>query len=118
MIYNNFNELIPNLKLTVLEYYLECYDIKNYILENPLFVFKNDEITVLGFVSQTKNIKQSSFSNDTALSQKLYSTLKQTKFYFSIYYKNIDPEHIEAIEKIFSTKEELEAYIKQVFIKK
>ena len=68
--------MIPGLNLSVYEYYTECYDIQNRILEDPIVVYSYKGITVLGFESKTKpNIEESSFKNDTYKSKKYFQLL-------------------------------------------
>ena len=118
MIYKQFNEFIPNLELSIIEYYTECYDIQNRILEDPILVLSYNGRTVLGFESKTKeNIEESAFSRDTPASKELYKKLQKSKFYFALWYEKDDTENLQGIDMIFTTKEELKNYMNQFLLK-
>lgn len=117
MIYKGFHNFIPNLELSVLEYYTECYDIQNRILEDPIIILSYNGRTILGFESKTKeNIGETSFSKDTANSKELFRKLQKSKFYFSIWYNKNDTEQLHAEDIIFTTKEELKSYMNQFLL--
>lgn len=114
MLYKSIGEMIPGLNLSVYEYYTECYDIQNRILEDPIVVYSYKGITVLGFESKTKpNIEESSFKNDTYKSKKYFQLLKEKKFYFVIWYSNNNPEDLKAEETIFTSLNELKGFMQQ-----
>lgn len=119
MLYKSIGEMIPGLNLSVYEYYTECYDIQNRILEDPIVVYSYKGITVLGFESKTKpNIEESSFKNDTYKSKKYFQLLKKNKFYFTVWYENNNPEELYTEETVFTTLQELKGFMNQLLLSK
>ena len=114
MIYKTIDEMIPGLALSVYEYYTECYDIQNRILEDPIVVYSYKGITALGFESKTKtNIVDTSFKNDTYKSKKLFNILQSKKFYFVLWYENTNPEDLKAEDTILTSLDELKGFMQQ-----
>ena len=119
MLYKSIGEMIPGLNLSVYEYYTECYDIQNRILEDPIVVYSYKGNTVLGFESKTKpNIEESSFKNDTYKSKKYFQLLKENKFYFTVWYENNNPEELYTEETVFTTLQELKGFMNQLLLSK
>lgn len=112
MIYKGFNSFIPNLSLSVIEYYTSCYDIQYRILEDPIMVLSYKGFTILGFESKTKeSIINTSFVNDTPNSKQLFTALQNSHFFFTIWYKSTDIEELHAEDIIFTTVDEMKGYM-------
>ena len=102
------NELVPDLNLTVEEYYANLYNGSNM---DFVKMFEKKELTAYILKSDTVNsIEDSGYLNITDKSKNLFEKLKETFFYFIVLESG---ENYDIPNEIFDTVDEAVTFLKE-----